>query len=167
MPRHSPKPPRRLAAERAHPCSAARPAARGKRGFTLIEVVVAVAVGLTTVMGVGLLSENLIRRRVAADSESAAAGLAELEMEKLLALANPSTASDLTAGTHGPSNVGVDGTSTLNGPYVLQWIVVDNATSGTQLIDPNTASVSKTITVQVTHVSNSYVRASLQTYYKY
>ena len=141
-----------------------------QHGFSLVEAATATLVGLQLVLGIGLLSQRLIHKRVSADSRSAALSLAEREMEQILALPNPDTNASLTAGTHGPCGsppclVAVDGSSTLNGPYLLQWTVVDNGASGTPLVD-STAS-SKKITVSLTHVTDANARATLQTYYKY
>ncbi len=145
-----------------------------ERGFTLIEVAAATLIGVVVVLGVGLLSENLVRRRASADSTSAASALAERQMEQLLSKQSPGTSADLTAGTHGPGTscatppckiTETGDTNTLTGPYLMQWTVQDNASSGTPLVDP-TAST-KTITMTVTHVSNPCTRATLQTYYKY
>ncbi|MBI2962773.1 MAG: prepilin-type N-terminal cleavage/methylation domain-containing protein [Deltaproteobacteria bacterium] len=145
-----------------------------ERGFTLIEVAAAALIGTVLVLGVGLLSENLVRRRAAADSSSAAAALAERQMELLLAEQNPGTSPELTAGTHGPGASCVSppckitetgDTSTLIGPYLMQWTVVDDSSAATPLIDPSAST--KTITVTVTHTSNPFTRATLQTHYKY
>jgi len=147
-----------------------------ERGFTLLEVLIAALIGLVLVLGVGLLGESLERRRASTDSSSAAMTLAERQMEQLLALASPASASNLTAGTHGPGTpctsppckiTATGDTNTLTGPYLMQWTVVDNAASGTALIDPTSPSSTKKITVLVTHVSNPFIHATLQTYYKY
>ena len=137
-------------------------------GFLLIEVVVATLIAVVVVIAIGLLSENLARRRASADSLSAAVSLAEGQMEQLLALPNP--AINLLAGAHGPCGtppcpVDVSGVSNPSGPYLLQWIVIDNSSSGTPLVD-STAS-SKKLTVTVSHQSDPYANVNLQTYYDY
>ena len=137
-------------------------------GFLLIEVVVATLIAVVVVIAIGLLSENLARRRASADSLSAAVSLAEGQMEQLLALPNP--AANLPAGAHGPCGtppcpVDVSGVSNPSGPYLLQWIVIDNSSSGTPLVD-STAS-SKKLTVTVSHQSDPYANVNLQTYYDY
>lgn len=146
-----------------------------ERGFTLLEVMAAALIGVVVVLGVGLLGENLSRRRVSADSISAAVGIADHTLEQLVALTDPGTDALLTAGTHGPcasppclvgTSGGVDAsTVTLNGPYLLEWTVVDNATSETPLVDPDGSS--KKVTVTVTHARNTSVRAQLETYIAY
>lgn len=144
-----------------------------ERGFTLIEVAAAALIGVVLVLGVGLLSENLVRRRASSDSISAAVALAERQMEQLLAKQSPGTSADLTAGSHGPGASCVSppckldetGTATLNGPYLMQWDVIDSSSSGTPLVDPDAST--KKITITVSHVTNPFTRATLQTYYKY
>jgi Tfp pilus assembly protein PilV len=150
--------------------STARRILSSQHGFSLVEAATATLVGLQLVLGIGLLSQSLTHKRVSADARSAAVSLAERKMEQILALPNPSTNASLSAGTQGPCAsppclVGVDGSSTLNGPYLLQWTVVDNGVTGTPLVD-STAS-SKKITVSLTHVTDANARATLQTYYKY
>ena len=139
-------------------------------GFLLIEVVVATLIAVVVVIAIGLLSENLARRRASADSLSAAVSLAEGQMEQLFALPSPATNFSLTAGNHGPCGtppcpVDVSGVSNSSGPYLLQWSVIDNSSSGTPLVD-STAS-SKKLTVTVSHQSDPYANVNLQTYYDY
>jgi type II secretory pathway pseudopilin PulG len=153
----------------ATPHTATRVTSR-EAGFSLIEVVVALLIAVVVVIAVGLLSENLARRRASADSLSAAVSLAEGQMEQLFALPNPATHASLTAGAHGPCGtppcpVGVNGVSNASGPYLLQWTVIDNSSSGTPLVD-STAS-SKKLTVTVSHQSDPYANVNLQTYYDY
>lgn len=143
-----------------------------ERGFTLLEVLIAAAIGVVLVLGVGVLQEGLVHRRASSNSISAATSLAERQMEQLLATANPGTASDLTAGTHGPNacasppcKIDESGDSTVNGPYLMQWTVVDNNASSTKFVD--SSSSTKHITVTVTHVSNPHAQATLVTNYKY
>lgn len=141
-----------------------------ERGFTLVEVGVGALLGVILVLSVGTLTQNLVHQRSSADSNSAAMSIAEQTLEQLRALANPATDANLTAGAHGPCVtppclVDVTGTSSLSGPYRLQWVVVDNTSASTSpLVSPSNNS--KQITVTVTHASNPYVRASLVTYYK-
>jgi len=142
------------------------------RGFTLIEVLVAMVIGASMVLAVGLSSETLVRRRSANASISAATSLAERQMEQLLAKQSPASDADLTAGIHGPNpcasppcKIDETGAATLNGPYLMQWTVVDNSnSSGKPLLDPSGST--KQITTTVTHVTNPYARATLVTYYK-
>jgi hypothetical protein len=144
-----------------------------ERGFSLIEVAVSGLVGVVLVLGIGLLTENVVHQRASVDSVSASATLAERQMEQLLSKQYPATDADLTAGTHGPGScasppckVDQTGAPSLNGPYLMQWVVVNNSSTGTSpLVDPTASS--KKITVTVTHVSNPFALATLQTYYKY
>src|SRR5690242_9001547 len=100
-------------------------------GFTLIEAVVAIVVGVAVVVGVGALSERLVHHRVTTDSNSAAMSLAERQIEKLLAdptprptNCTPFTNSDLCAGGTHTTSLNADGTTT-NPQYAVSWIVVD------------------------------------------
>jgi hypothetical protein len=144
-----------------------------ERGFTLIEVGVAALVGLVLVLGVGLLTENLVHRRASVDSISASLTLAERQMEQLLSKQYPASDAELTAGTHGPGScvsppckVDHTGAPSLNGPYLMQWVVVDNSgATNSPLVDPTMST--KKITVTVTHVNDPSALATLQTYYKY
>lgn len=140
-------------------------------GFTLIETAVATLISVALVVAIGVLGNNLIRQRANADSNSAATNLAQLRMEKLLALPVDDTL--LTAGTHGPPGAGgspcvsppcrVDETeaTTLVGPYLISWVIEDD-TPWT----PAGAPKSKKITVTVSHVTNPFVRCQLETYRK-
>ncbi len=127
-----------------------------KTGFTLIEVLVAMVVGLLLVLPIGLLSESLTRQRINSDETSAVTSLAEQQMERLLALQNPSTDPNLSAGTHGPYFIDATGTPSVGGPYQRSWVVIDNF--------PYTKS--RKITVTVTHVNNAHAHCELVTYYK-
>ena len=71
-----------------------------ERGFTLIELLVAAVIGVIMVLALGTLGLNSFHQRITADSLSAAATLAERQIERLKALPNPATNALLTAGTH-------------------------------------------------------------------
>jgi prepilin-type N-terminal cleavage/methylation domain-containing protein len=125
------------------------------RGFTLIEALVAIVIGLAVVLGIGGLGERLIHHRTTGDSNSAAMSLAERQMEQLLAKQSPETDANLTSGTH----------TATSGSFNISWTVTDAATSGTAFVlssgsNPAVANV-KTITVTVTHAKNPLVRASI------
>ena len=143
------------------------------RGVTLIEVLVAAAIGLVMVLGLGVLQESLVRRRAATGAISTATALAERQLEQLLASPDLETAADLTAGLHGPNGctsppckIDETGAATINGPFRMQWTVVDGDASGTTpLYDPS--QTTKQITMSVTHVSDPYARATLVTRTKY
>ncbi len=146
-------------------------------GFTLIEAMVALVIGVAVVLGIGVLGERLIHHRVTTDSNSAAMSLAERQMEVLLAdpIPNPTTAqcpaAKLCSGTHGPTSVDVDLASSTSGPYSVRWAVVDATTSSTSAFvlattgGPAQKAV-KQITVAVSHLKNPNVNASLVRYYK-
>jgi len=144
-----------------------------ERGFTLVEVLVAASIGLVMVLGLGMLQESLVRRRAATSAINGATSLAEQQLEQLLADPNPETSASLTAGLHGPNGcasppckVDETGASTINGPFRMQWTVIDDDNSGTKpLYDPSSSS--KQITVNVTHVSDPYARATLVTRIKF
>jgi Tfp pilus assembly protein PilV len=130
------------------------------RGFTLVEVVVGGLVGAVLVVAIGLLGQNLVHQRTSADSESAAISLAERALERL-----KSPGANLTAGSYGPYLSNGGGATTLNGPFSMQWSIIDNTSSSTSpLVSPTLDS--KRLTVTVTHVSNPHVRASFTTYHK-
>ncbi len=152
------------------------------RGFSLIEVLVAIVVGAIVVIGVGLLGERLVHHRATSDSNSAAMSLAERQMEQLLADPTPNPtgaacpAANLCAGapptglTHTLTNRNVD--LTAGGPYTVQWNVInnDNTTQTSPLklssgTNP-TQTVIKTITVTVTLPNNPLVSASIKRHYR-
>lgn len=152
------------------------------RGFSLIEAIVAILIGVTVVLGLGGLSERLIHHRTTADSNSAAMSLAERQLEKLFAIsgaaksppAGCSVAQDLCGGappgglTHGPTNIDINGTASAQGPYRVQWVVIDSSTAANSplVLPPGITSKVKKITITVTHLRNPNVNASVVTYYK-
>jgi Tfp pilus assembly protein PilV len=130
-----------------------------RRGFTLIEAVVALLIAAFVVIAVGGLGERLVHHRTTTDSNSAAQSLAEWKLEKLIADATPnptttncsgSTSASNICGTaisygangnlcgnttasgaqHGPFPVDVVGNaSTSTGPYCVRWTVIDASTA--------------------------------------
>lgn len=154
-----------------------------KKGFTLIETLVALVIGVAVVLGIGALGERLVHHRVTTDSNSAAMSLAERQMEVLLAdpIANPTGAQCPAANlcgdtpanggrTHGPTSVDENLTPSGSGPYSVRWVVVDaNSTSPTTsplVLAAGASSLVKKITVTVTHLRNPQVGATLVRYYK-
>jgi prepilin-type N-terminal cleavage/methylation domain-containing protein len=152
------------------------------RGFSLIEVLVAIVVGAIVVIGVGLLGERLVHHRATSDSNSAAMSLAERQMEQLLAdpTPNPTGGACPAANLCGAAPpVGLDHTLTnrnvdltAGGPYTVQWNVVnnDNTTQTTPLklssgTNP-TQTVVKTIRVTVMLPNDPLVRASITRHYR-
>lgn len=126
-----------------------------EQGFTLSEVAVAMLIGMILVVPIGKLNLNVTHQRITSDEISVTTHLASQGLEQLLALQSPATASDLTAGSHGPTLLGADGQPSL-GPYRRSWTVNDNVP------DAN----SKRLTVTVTHDNNPQARCTLVTYYK-
>ncbi len=153
-----------------------------KDGFTLIEALVAIVIGVAVVLGVGALSERLVHHRVTTDSNSAAMALAERQMEALLAdpIANPTAAqcpaANLCGGappsglTHGPTSVTESLVVSASGPYRAQWAVIDaNSTAPTTsplALAVGSTSLVKKITVTVSHLRNPQVSATVVRYYK-
>jgi prepilin-type N-terminal cleavage/methylation domain-containing protein len=119
-------------------------------GFTLIETLVALVVGVALVVTIGVLGGNLIRHRANADSNSAAMSLAQMKLEQLRALDDPAAGTD-------SETVDENGTPGL-GPYQIQWTVTDNVPA-----IPDT--VSKHIKVTVSHDYNRFAAAEIETYY--
>ena len=152
------------------------------RGFSLIEVLVAIVVGAIVVIGVGLLGERLVHHRTTTDSNSAAMALAERTMEQLLADPTPNPtggacpnanlcgAAPPAGLNHTLTNRNVDLTS--GGAYTVQWNVInnDNTTQTSPLklssgTNP-TKTVVKTIKVTVTLPNNPLVHASITRHYR-
>jgi Tfp pilus assembly protein PilV len=147
------------------------------RGFTLLEALVALVIGVAVVLGIGALGERLIHHRVTTDSNSAAMSLAERQLEALLAdpVRDPTTAqcpaANLCSGTHGPNSVDVNLASSTSGPYRVRWTIVDATTASTSLFVLATTGGAaqkavKQITVTVSHLTNTNVNATLVRYYK-
>jgi type II secretory pathway pseudopilin PulG len=149
-----------------------------RKGFTLIEAVVAMLIGAFVVIAVGGLSERLIHHRATTDSNSAAMSLAVRQMEKLLADSNKTptgcpapgslttSSPALCAGTHPAVTANADGTG--SGPYQVQWTVVNADASATSPLviptpDPSGALQDpvKQITVTVTMPHNPLVNAQI------
>jgi Tfp pilus assembly protein PilV len=135
-------------------------------GFSLIEALVALLVGLGLVLGLGNLGQRLVHHRTTTNSNSAAMAYAEQQMEKILADQNPRPSggscpsASLCAGSH----------STTVGQFTVQWTVTDSSTSTSSPLilssATNTASFTvKKITVSVTHSKNPMVSASITRLY--
>ncbi len=147
------------------------------RGFTLIEVMIALVIGLTVVLSTGALGERLTHHRVTTDSNSAAMSLAEQQMEVLLADPTPNPAAaqcpsaKLCSGTHGPTSMDVNLVTSTAGPYSVQWTIVDASTTSTSpfvlaATGGSAQKAVKKITVLVSHLTNPQVNATLVRYYK-
>jgi type II secretory pathway pseudopilin PulG len=125
-----------------------------ERGFTLIELAVAVLIGLATVVAIAILGGNITRQRAITEANAAATSLAEQKLEELRA--NPGAlASGLEVLDEG-------GNASVLGPYRRQWVVTPNtpATPATPSGMPKSAQVRMT----VTHLTNPQVRAEIVTY---
>jgi prepilin-type N-terminal cleavage/methylation domain-containing protein len=146
-------------------------------GFTLIETLAALVIGLALVVGLGGLTERLAHHRITTDSNSAAMSLAERQVESLLAesVLNPTgtqcatvDTSKLCAGTHTATTLNSSG-GTSNPEYRVQWTITDATGASTvPLVMPTPAGTptteAKQITVSVTHLNNPQVGASLTRY---
>jgi type II secretory pathway pseudopilin PulG len=151
-----------------------------KKGFTLVETLVALVIGVAVVLGIGALGERLVHHRVTTDSNSAAMSLAERQMEVLLAdpISNPAAAqcpaANLCGGapptglTHGPTSVNENLAPSGSGPYSVRWTIINGSTASTSplVLAAGASSLVKKITVTVTHLRNPQVSATLVRYYK-
>jgi len=151
------------------------------RGFSLIEALVAIVIGVAVVVGLGGLGERLIHHHSSTNSNSAAMTLAERQMEVLLAdpLQNPSggtqcatvNTNTLCNGSHTALNLAADGTAT-NPQYSVQWTVENIVGTGLQnealvIPTPPTGTVqleAKKVTITVTHIRNPAVYAQVVRY---
>lgn len=135
-------------------------------GFSLIEALAAMLVGLGLVLGLGNLGQRLVHHRTTTNSNSAAMAYAEQQMEKILADQNPRPsggacpAANLCAGFH----------SVTVGQFNVQWTVTDSSTAtNSPLIlssATNTALFTvKKITVTVAHAKNPMASASITRLY--
>lgn len=105
--------------------------ARPERGFTLIEVMVALVIFATGMLALALCIPMATKRVMKAGSQTRASSIASETAEELLTV--PYDDGDLTAGTHD------DTANPHDGIYYVRWIVADN----------QPASNCKRITVQV------------------
>jgi type IV pilus assembly protein PilV len=92
-----------------------RPGARGARGFTLIEVMVALVVFAVGVLSLAMLIPLGTKGISRSGETTRASELSVAAMEKLLA--TPYDDDDLTAGTH------TDTANPYNGSYYITWVV--------------------------------------------
>lgn len=105
--------------------------ARPERGFTLIEVMVALVIFATGMLALALCIPMATKRVMKAGSQTRASSIASETAEELLTV--PYDDADLTSGTHD------DTANPHDGIYYVRWIVTDNAP----------ATNCKRITVQV------------------
>jgi type IV pilus assembly protein PilV len=93
-----------------------QPLPTGDRGFTLIEVLLAMAIFAIGILALAGLQVSYIRGNATARYSTEATVLASQAVERLKAL--PTTDADLAEGSHGP--VAIDGN------YEMEWDVTDN-----------------------------------------
>jgi len=99
--------------------TAATRARRGSRGgFTLIEVMIALAIFATGLLALALCVPMATKRVMKAGSQTRASSIASETAEELLTI--PYGDGDLTSGTH------TDPANPREGVYYVSWVVVDN-----------------------------------------
>jgi type IV pilus modification protein PilV len=113
------------------------PSSRPERGFTLIEVMIALIVFATGMLALALCVPMATRRVMKAGTQTRASSLGSEMAEELLTV--PYGDDDLTSGTHD------DAANPHSGNYYIRWVVVDDV--------PTTAC--KRITVKVARGSAS------------
>ena len=94
-----------------------------QKGFTLVEVLVALAVMAIGLTGVAMMSSSTIVADTGGRQQVAATTLAQEKLEKLRSLRRSD--SDWTAGIHTEYGLYDDGTSG-GGPYTREWDVVED-----------------------------------------
>jgi Tfp pilus assembly protein PilV len=129
---------------------------RAQSGFTLIEVAVAMLIGIVAIAAIAKLGESNIRQRATSDANASAMNLAVQQLETLKAITAPNADPNLVAGTHSISSLDDTGNVAVGGRYTVTWEVLDGV--------PYTGA--KQITVTVTHSTAENVRAQIVTYYK-
>lgn len=91
---------------------------RGKAGFTLIEVLVALVVFAIGILSLGITIPMATKRINSAGTQTRASALATERAETLLI--TPYDHGDLTQGTHTDPNNPVEGS------YYVKWVVTDD-----------------------------------------
>jgi prepilin-type N-terminal cleavage/methylation domain-containing protein len=147
-----------------------------QRGFSLIEVVVALLIGVFMVLSAGNLGAVFFHQRASYDSISAATSLAERVWEQLRDIQNPvggsppgtTTNSNFTNGSHTATNSPMKEDGTAGGPYVVSWTVSDPFPTGLVVNSQCASGMSgmKKVVINVTHQNNSAVNVQFVTYYK-
>ncbi len=92
--------------------------ARHTRGFTLIEVMVALVVFAVGVLSLAMLIPLGTKGISRSGETTRASELSVATMERLLA--SPYSDTDLSSGTH------TDGANPYNGSYFVTWVIEDN-----------------------------------------
>jgi prepilin-type N-terminal cleavage/methylation domain-containing protein len=109
-------------------------------GFTLLEVLIAMALLAFGILAVGSMQVASIRANVHANQVTAASVFARDRMERLMALAYPTPPQPTDDGL----NPGTD-TDELPGGYTVSWTIVDGSAGGVTPLN------TKLITVTVAH----------------
>jgi prepilin-type N-terminal cleavage/methylation domain-containing protein len=89
---------------------------RGEKGFTLIEVLLAMGIFAIGILALGTLQYSYVRTNAVARSGTDITVLTAQSIERLKAL--PTNHTDLAAGAHGPVNIDAN--------WAMDWNVVDN-----------------------------------------
>lgn len=95
-----------------------------EKGFTLLEVLIAMAIFSVGLLGLASLSVHTITGNASSKRISSATVLAESKVEAFRNMAFDD--SDLSAGTHNDPNNPVDEDGNSGGMYTRSWIVTDN-----------------------------------------
>lgn len=96
---------------------------RCERGFTLIEVLVAIVVMAISLTGVAMMSSSTMVADTSGRQQVAATLLAQEKLEQLRSLRRSDD--DWDTGTHSESGLDEDGTSG-GGPYTREWEVEED-----------------------------------------
>jgi prepilin-type N-terminal cleavage/methylation domain-containing protein len=101
---------------------------RGEQGFSLLEVMIAIAILTFGILAVASMQTSFIYGNSVADRLTEGTSWAGNKMEELLTL--PDTDTQLSSGTHGPETM-MSGTSS----YDVNWEVIDSVDSLNPLED--------------------------------
>ena len=101
---------------------------RGEQGFTLLEVMIAVAILAFGILAVASMQTSFMYGNSVADRLTEGTSWAGNKMEELLTI--PDTDAQLSSGTHGPETVMSGGSR-----YDVNWEVVDSVDPSNPLED--------------------------------
>jgi type IV pilus modification protein PilV len=104
---------------------------RNANGFTLVEVLVAMVVIATVVLGFSAMSVSTIKADTTSSHTSTAMALAQAKLEDLRVLRRTNAA--WTEGKHTETNLYEDGTSGTGGRYTRVWEVDNDYANFTDL----------------------------------
>jgi prepilin-type N-terminal cleavage/methylation domain-containing protein len=94
---------------------------RATRGFTIIEVLVGIAIMTVTISSVAVTGVVSVRADTKSHQASATTTLAQAKMDQLRML--PRTHAHWTEGTHSESGLTDGGIAHPSGPYSRQWVI--------------------------------------------